>query len=37
MGAYLIVAFIVAIAPLSHFFGVDSRQSSDRGWPGAKR
>jgi len=37
MGAYLILGFIVVIAPLSYFFGVDSRRSSDRGWPGARR
>lgn len=37
MGTYLILGFIVVIAPLSYFFGVDSRRSSDRGWFGAKR
>jgi hypothetical protein len=37
MGAFLILAFIVVIAPLSYFFGVDSRRTSDRGWFGARR
>ena len=37
MGALLILAFIVSIAPLSYFFGVDSRLSTDRGWVGARR
>jgi hypothetical protein len=32
----LILTFLVLIAPLSYFFGVDSR-SSDRGWVGAGR
>ena len=32
MGAFLILAFLVLIAPLSYFFGADSRLSSDRGW-----
>lgn len=37
MGALLIVAFVVALAPLSYFFGVDSRDPNDRGWAGARR
>ena len=37
MGAVLILAFVVLIAPLSYFFGVDSRLSSDRGWVGRGR
>ncbi len=37
MAAFLILAFIVLVGPLSYFFGVDSRQSSDRGWAGAAR
>lgn len=31
MGALLVVTFLVLTAPLSYFFGVDSRLSSDRG------
>ena len=31
MGAFLILAFLVLTAPLSYFFGVDSRLSTDRG------
>jgi hypothetical protein len=37
MGAVLILAFLVLIGPLSYFFGVDSRRSTDRGWVGAAR
>ena len=37
MTALLIPAFLVLIAPLSYFFGVDSRRSSDRGWVGSGR
>ena len=37
MGAFLILAFLVLIAPLSYYFGVDSRRTSDRGWVGAPR
>jgi len=37
MGAVLVLAFIVLIGPLSYFFGVDSRLSTDRGWVGAAR
>jgi hypothetical protein len=37
MGAILILAFLVLIGPLSYFFGVDSRRSTDRGWVGAAR
>ena len=37
MGAFLILTFLVLIAPLSYFFGVDSRRSTDRGWVGARR
>jgi hypothetical protein len=33
----VILTFLVLIAPLSYFFGVDSRRSSDRGWVGAGR
>ena len=31
MGAFLVLTFIVLIAPLSYFFGADSRLSADRG------
>lgn len=37
MGAVLILAFVVLIGPLSYFFGVDSRRTTDRGWVGAAR
>jgi hypothetical protein len=37
MGAFLILSFLVLIAPLSYFFGVDSRNVNDRGWFGAAR
>jgi hypothetical protein len=37
MGAVLVLAFIVLIGPLSYFYGVDSRQLSDRGWVAAAR
>ena len=37
MGAVLILAFLVLIGPLSYFFGVDSRRSTDRGWIGEVR
>jgi hypothetical protein len=34
VGAFLILMFLVLIGPLSYFFGVDSRRSSERGWVG---
>jgi hypothetical protein len=37
MGSLLIVTFLVVIGPLSYFFGVDSRRSTDRGWFGVRR
>jgi hypothetical protein len=37
MGTFLILAFLVLIGPLSYFFGVDSRRSTDRGWVAAER
>ena len=37
MGEVLILAFIVLVGPLSYFFGVDSRRSTDRGWVGTGR
>ena len=37
MGVLLILAFLVLIGPLSYFFGVDSRRSTDRGWVGTAR
>jgi hypothetical protein len=35
VSALLILTFLVLVGPLSYFFGVDSRRSSDRGWVGA--
>lgn len=32
MTGFFVLAFIVLIAPLSYFYGVDSRRLSDRGW-----
>jgi hypothetical protein len=32
MMGYFVVAFIVLMAPLSYYWGVDSRRSEDRGW-----
>lgn len=32
MGSLLILSFIVLVAPLSYFAGVDSRRPDDRGW-----
>jgi hypothetical protein len=37
MGAFLVLAFIVLIGPLSYAFGVDSRRLTDRGWVGTAR
>jgi hypothetical protein len=37
MGAFIVLAFLILIGPLSYFFGVDSRRSSDRGWVGGSR
>jgi hypothetical protein len=37
MIAVLILAFLVLVGPLSYFFGVDSRRSTDRGSVGAPR
>jgi hypothetical protein len=37
MGAVLILVFLVLIGPLSYFFGIDSRRSTDRGWVGGAR
>jgi hypothetical protein len=37
MGSLLIVSFVVLIAPLSYFFGVDSRRLDDRGWLARRR
>jgi hypothetical protein len=34
---YLVIAFIVVVAPLSYYFGVDSRRIEDRGWVAAPR
>jgi hypothetical protein len=32
-----VLAFIVLMAPLAYFYGVDSRRISDRGWMAAPR
>jgi hypothetical protein len=37
MGAVLVLAFLVLIGPLSYFFGVDSRRTTDRGWVATRR
>jgi hypothetical protein len=37
MGAYVMATFLVLIGPLSYFFGVDSRRTTDRGWFGGRR
>jgi len=37
MGAYVMAVFLVLIGPLSYFFGVDSRRTTDRGWFGGRR
>lgn len=34
---YLVIAFIVVMAPLSYYFGVDSRRFEDRGWMAGPR
>jgi hypothetical protein len=35
--AFVVLAFLVLIGPLSYFYGVDSRRLDDRGWVGSKR
>ena len=37
MGAILVLAFVVLMAPLSYLYGVDSRQAGDRGSVGSRR
>ena len=37
MGTLLMLSFLVLIGPLSYFFGVDSRDTNDRGWVAAPR
>jgi hypothetical protein len=37
MGVFLTLAFLVLVGPLAIWLGVDSRQSTDRGWVGARR
>jgi hypothetical protein len=37
MGALLLFAFVVLMAPLSYLYGVDSRLASDRGSVGSRR
>jgi hypothetical protein len=32
MTAFLVLAFVLVVAPLSYFFGADSRLVADRGW-----
>ncbi len=32
MTVFFVLAFIALIAPLSYFYGVDSRLLKDRGW-----
>jgi hypothetical protein len=34
---YLVIAFILVLALLSYYFGVDSRRIGDRGWMAAPR
>jgi hypothetical protein len=34
---YFVIAFIVVMAPLSYYFGVDSRRLEDRGWMAGPR
>jgi hypothetical protein len=36
MGAVLLLAFVVLMAPLSYLYGVDSRLASDRGSVGSR-
>jgi hypothetical protein len=36
MGAVLLLAFVVLMAPLSYLYGVDSRLASDRGSLGSR-
>jgi hypothetical protein len=37
MGAFIVLAFLVLVGPLSYFYGVDSRHLDDRGWFGSPR
>ena len=32
MAALIALAFVLVVAPLSYFYGADSRLMSDRGW-----
>ena len=32
MAAYIVLAFLLVVAPLSYVFGADSRLVGDRGW-----
>ena len=32
MAAFIALAFLLVVAPLSYFYGADSRLTSDRGW-----
>jgi hypothetical protein len=32
MAASIVLAFVLVVAPLSYFYGADSRLLGDRGW-----
>ena len=32
MAAFIVLAFLALVGPLSYFYGVDSRLLGDRGW-----
>jgi len=32
MAAFIVLAFLVLVGPLSYVYGVDSRLLNDRGW-----
>jgi hypothetical protein len=32
MAALIVLAFVLIVAPLSYFYGADSRLLGDRGW-----
>ena len=32
MAGFIVLAFVLVVAPLSYFYGVDSRLFSDCGW-----
>ena len=37
MFGYVVIAFVLVLAPLAYYFGVDSRRIEDRGWMAAQR